>query len=133
VVWLVFPHQHSKVFLNDERVLEKYHSWFPILHQPSLLEVLQTSPFLPNTVQYIVFRAIAAVTITHSYPSDSLTNNQRHTLSNELRGQVIMEAIGQLSLQSLQAILILSIREYGSGRLAEFWNLVALAKRYFQE
>lgn len=107
----------------------KYHSWFPILHQPSLLEVLQQSPVLSSTVHYIVFKSIAAVTIPHSYHSDSLTNDQRKTLSDDLRGQVVMEAISQLSLQSLQAVLILSIRDWGTGRLSEFWNLVALAKR----
>lgn len=40
-----------------------------------------------------------------------------------------MEAISQLSLQSLQAVLILTIRDFGAGRLSEFWNLIALAKR----
>ncbi|KAF2476285.1 uncharacterized protein BDR25DRAFT_64879 [Lindgomyces ingoldianus] len=108
---------------------EKYHPWFPILHQPSLLEVLQTSPILGSTVHYIVFKAIAAVTIPHSYHSDSLTNEQRRQCSDDLRSQVLMEAISQLSLQSLQAVLILTIRDYGAGRISEFWNLVALAKR----
>jgi hypothetical protein len=108
---------------------DKYHAWFPILHRPSLLEVLQTSPILSSTVHYIVFKAIAAVTIPHSYHSDSLTNEQRRLLSDDLRGQVVMEAISQLSLQSLQAVLILTIRDYGAGRLSEFWNLIALAKR----
>ncbi|KAF2867810.1 hypothetical protein BDV95DRAFT_162291 [Massariosphaeria phaeospora] len=84
---------------------------------------------MSSTVHYIVFRAIAAVTITHSRRFDSLTNDQRHVLSDDLRRQVIMEAIGHLSLQSLQAVLILTIRDYGAGRLSEFWNLVALAKR----
>ncbi|PSN70512.1 hypothetical protein BS50DRAFT_674871 [Corynespora cassiicola Philippines] len=108
---------------------EKYHPWFPILHGPSLLEVLHTSPILASTVHYIVFKAISAVTIPHSYHSDSLTNDQRKNLSDDLRGQVVMEAISQLSLQSLQAVLILTIRDYGAGRLSEFWNLIALAKR----
>jgi hypothetical protein len=107
----------------------KYHSWFPILHQPSLLEVLQTSPILSATVHYIVFKAIAAVTIPHSHHSDSLTNDQRQTLSEDLRSQVVILAISQLSLQSLQAVLVLTIRDWGAGRLSEFWNLIALAKR----
>jgi hypothetical protein len=41
-----------------------------------------------------------------------------------------MEAIDNLSLRPLQAILILCIHEQGSGRLKEYWNLVAIAKRY---
>lgn len=41
-----------------------------------------------------------------------------------------MEAINNLSVRPLQAILILCIHEIGAGRLKEYWNLVALAKRY---
>jgi hypothetical protein len=40
-----------------------------------------------------------------------------------------MEALGSLSLQSLQALLIITILDYGAGKLSEFWNLVATCKR----
>lgn len=40
-----------------------------------------------------------------------------------------MQAIGNLSLQSLQALLIITTIDYGAGKLSEFWNLVALCKR----
>ena len=117
------------LLLYSNRESEKYHPWFPILHQPSLLEILQTSPILSSTIQYIVFKAIAAVTLPQSYHTDSITNDQRQQCSDDLRSQVVMEAISHLSLQSLQAVLILTIRDFGAGRLSEFWNLVALAKR----
>ncbi|PVH93907.1 hypothetical protein DM02DRAFT_573723 [Periconia macrospinosa] len=108
---------------------EKYHSWFPILHQPSLLEVLQASPVLSSTEHYIVLKAIVAVTIINTYQSESLTEEQRGRLSSDLRSQVVMQAISHLSLQSLQAVLIIALRDYGKGMLTEFWNLIALAKR----
>ncbi|KAF2656749.1 hypothetical protein K491DRAFT_691794 [Lophiostoma macrostomum CBS 122681] len=108
---------------------QKYHAWFPILHQPSLLEVLQTSSDLSTTMYSIVFRAIAVVAIPHWGQTAALTSEQRHKLSDDLRGQIVMESISHLSLQSLQAVLMLTIRDWGLGRLIEFWNLVALAKR----
>ncbi|KAF2271170.1 hypothetical protein CC78DRAFT_13213 [Lojkania enalia] len=108
---------------------DRYHAWFPILHQPSLLEVLDTAPILESTIYYSVFKAIAAVTMTHSHQMDILTYEQRRQWSEDLRRQVLIEAIDQLSLQSLQAVLILSIKDYGAGCLSEFWNLIALAKR----
>jgi hypothetical protein len=108
---------------------QKYHAWFPILHQPSLLDILQSSTGPSTTIQSIVLRAIAAVVIPHCEQTSSLTREQRQKLSDDLRGQIVIEAISHLTLQSLQAVLILTIRDWGMGRLIEFWNLVALAKR----
>ena len=59
----------------------------------------------------------------------TLNREQREQLSSNFRGQVIMEALGNLSLQSLQALLIITILDYGAGKLSEFWNLVATCKR----
>ena len=108
---------------------QQFHAWFPILHQPSLVEILQTLEYPASTAHHIIFKAVAAVTILHWNRISYLTDEQRQQLSNELRDSVILEAMGTLCLQSLQAVLILTIREWGTGRLSEFWNLVALAKR----
>lgn len=112
---------------------ERYHPWFPILHQPSLLEVLQTSTSLRDTRQFITFKAIAAVTILDWNQSDALTAEQRQQWSTTLRGQIVMDAMSELTLQSLQAVLILTVLEYGGGRFTECWNLVALCKRCVRE
>lgn len=40
-----------------------------------------------------------------------------------------MDAMKQISLQAVQALLILSNIDYGEGKVHEFWNLVALCKR----
>lgn len=108
---------------------ERYHPWFPILHQPSLWETLQTSDNLDKSSSYIVVSAIVAVTIAHSQLL-STTPGERLRWSAALRDKVIIEAIGKLSLQSIQALLILSNLEYGAGKPNKFWNLIALCKRY---
>jgi hypothetical protein len=109
---------------------EIYHPWFPILHQPSLLEALQASIDVKETPYLPILKAIVAVTLDKDYRSDTPSKERCRQLSDDLRNQVVMEAVDNLSLRPLQAILILCIHEHGSGRLKEYWNLVALAKRY---
>ena len=109
---------------------ERYHPWFPILHRLSLLEALESSVLsLSESPLYIVFKAISAVTLPCWALTNTLNREQREQLSSHFRGQVIMEALGNLSLQSLQALLIITILDYGAGKLSEFWNLVATCKR----
>ncbi|KAK6369904.1 hypothetical protein LTS17_009354 [Exophiala oligosperma] len=107
---------------------EKYHPWFPILHQPSLLEALRAHPSVETSTHQLVIKAIASVTVPYcvSVPS---TPSQRQQWSDTLRDRVVMDAMKQISLQAVQALLILSNIDYGEGKVHEFWNLVALCKR----
>lgn len=84
---------------------------------------------IEDTPYSFVLKAIIAVTVQHHCSSPILTTEALHLLSNDLRNQVMMEAFSNLSLRPLQAILILSVHDLGAGRLKEYWNLVALAKR----
>lgn len=105
-----------------------YHPWFPILHQPSLLEALQLSHNVESSSRYLVIKAILAVTVQHSQ-SYSSNAEARREYSEVLREAVIMEAMSHLSLQSIQALLILSNLDYGAGKMNQFWNLLSLCKR----
>lgn len=109
---------------------ERYHPWFPILHKLSILNTVQhiSVPFCDSPLS-LVHKAIVAVTLPHWCLSNPLTREQRQELSTKFRNEVIMQAIGNLSLQSLQAVLIITNLDYGAGKLSEFWNLVALCKR----
>jgi hypothetical protein len=108
---------------------DNYHSLIPILHQPSLLEVLNTASSLSNSAHRIVFKAIAAVTLTHLPSSDAQNPEERDKLFSRLRDQIVIECLNRLTLQSLQAMIILCIREWGGGHLNQLWNMIALAKR----
>lgn len=107
----------------------EYHPWFPVLHEPSIMDFLQTNLPRSESSLNIVFKAIAAVTIVHSSIPNSLSHEERQKLSTSLRNEVIMEAMSKLSLSCLQCILILTINESGAGKLVDFWNLIALCKR----
>lgn len=47
-----------------------------------------------------------------------------------LSDEITLAAIHRVSFHTLQAILILTIAEYGSGRQFSFYNMISLCKRY---
>ncbi|KAJ5613290.1 hypothetical protein N7510_006484 [Penicillium lagena] len=107
---------------------KKYHPWFPILHQPSLTASLQNLEGSKTLGHYLVVKAICAVTLIH-YESHLVGSHERQHWSGTLRDNVSSQALKSCSLQSVQALLILSNLEYGEGRFEQFWNLIALCKR----
>ncbi|KAJ5168412.1 uncharacterized protein N7482_004006 [Penicillium canariense] len=107
---------------------KRYHPWFPILHQPSLMDSLQHLKGSETLSQRLAVKAICAVTLTH-YESPLVSADEREHWSDRLRESVYFQALQQACLQSVQALLIISNIEYGSGRFEKFWNVIALCKR----
>jgi len=107
----------------------KYHNWFPILHSPSLYDALPDLEALKAGALYIVFKAIVAVTVAGRQTNIHISNEQRSSISSHLRREVIIEAITNINIHSLQALLILAVLYHGEGNISEFWNLIALCKR----
>ena len=95
----------------------KYHPWFPILHQITLLEELKT-PCLYCSAHVLVFQAIAAVTAV-----------EQRKRSDAIRDTIFLAVSKTLTLRSLQALLILTILDYGDGKIPQFYNLIAVCKR----
>lgn len=108
---------------------KRYHPWFPILHQPSLTESLQNLERSETLSQLLAVKAICSVTLVH-YESPLVSADERRQWSDSLRDTVCCQALKQVTLQSVQALLIISNVEYGEGRFEQFWNLIALSKRY---
>jgi hypothetical protein len=109
---------------------ERYHPWFPILHQPSLIEAIQSSPDPKSSSRSLVLQAIVAVTIGHSQVLPS-TVSQRQQCSAQFSQSVWATATGNPSLDSVQALLILSTLNYGEGDILKSWNLLAICRRYY--
>ncbi|KAH0431079.1 C6 transcription factor [Colletotrichum camelliae] len=101
---------------------QSYHPWFPILHQGSF----QGLPAFESPGQELVCKAVTAVVIFDQ--ADSLPWHQARAA--ELRDQVLLQGVATSSLQSVQALLILSSHLYARGQLTEFWNVLAICKRY---
>jgi hypothetical protein len=110
----------------------KYHNWFPILHSPSLLDALQDTDSLTSCPFYIVFKAIAVVTLPVNQTLVNISKERRAFFVEMLRREVVIEAIRKVNIHSLKGLLILTISYHGEGNIPEFWNLLALCKRYAQ-
>ncbi|KAK2803481.1 hypothetical protein FQN50_006992 [Emmonsiellopsis sp. PD_5] len=108
---------------------EKYHPWFPILHQPTVSEYCQQLQQGSSSDIPLTLKAMAAVILPVYCPHPSVDPTQWKKRSEWVRDEVTLAAIHNLSLESLQALLIISIAEFGDGRLSEYWNLIALCKR----
>jgi hypothetical protein len=109
-----------------------YHPWLPILHRSSVLSA-SASPDGNNSTNFIVFKAIAAV-VGPTYRTEGLQideemyNNIRGA-SQQLQREVLIYAMEHVSLQSLQALLIVSLADLGSGKLSNFWKTIALCRK----
>ncbi|KAK1687511.1 hypothetical protein BDP55DRAFT_630703 [Colletotrichum godetiae] len=111
---------------------QKHHSWFPILHEPTMMEACQKYSGQHETPVTVALEAITAVVTStdrgaaHGDDTERSGEQGRRRL---LEDQILLHAIHHLSLHTLQALLILAIVEYGSGRMVEFYNLISLCKR----
>jgi hypothetical protein len=101
------------------------HPWFPILHRPSFPFNLESWTDFDFSKYFIIVKAIASVSMSYNYSLPFVKRNN----SQRLRHEVIIHAVDSLSLQSLQAILIVAIGDLGAGRLLSCWNVLALARR----
>lgn len=108
---------------------EQYHSWFPILHQPTILESCRQFIDHSNGAVSLVLKSVAAVIIPTQPLPAHVNDNERQKWLLSMEDDITLAAFHNLSLQSLQALLILTIPVFGAGRMAEFYNLMALCKR----
>lgn len=108
---------------------DRYHSWFPILHQPTILGLCDDNSSRPGSPAFLILDAISVVIIsTQQAPVD--TGLDRDQFCRNLTDEIILAAIHDMSFRKLQALLILTMAEYGSGRMIDFWNLISLCKRH---
>ncbi|KAF7590643.1 hypothetical protein BBP40_002591 [Aspergillus hancockii] len=105
---------------------DQYHSWFPILHQPTILESCQQSTTMPVC---LVLRAIATVIIPTQPLPPQVDEGQRQQWLLTLEDEIMLAGMHSVSLQTLQALLILTISVFWTGRVIELYNLIALCKR----
>ncbi|KAJ5618228.1 hypothetical protein N7528_006871 [Penicillium herquei] len=93
--------------------LQNYHPWFPILHHTSVKAAFSVGP----KVQRLVQKAIMAVTIRDTR---ALSAEQKVSQSRKMDEEVTIEALSSSSLDSVQALLILSILAWGEGNWSQF-------------
>lgn len=107
---------------------EKYHSWFPLLHQQTLLQCLDNFTDIANTGRPLVLQALVAVTLesgdrVNAMPKDS------NVQGTDLKNATVLGALNSPCLDSIQALLVLSMLQYGNGCITEAGNLLAMCRK----
>lgn len=122
------PLSHQAVTELCRVWFEKYHRFFPILHQPSFTQLLTQTDNVASSRYGLVAQAIIAVTLQHSslLVEDAI---QRQQWQEQLCTAVVVDCIRTSSLQSIQALLVLSSLQYGEGKFMQSWNFLAMARR----
>jgi hypothetical protein len=106
----------------------KYHPWFPILHPPSWGHIFHSPQPVHLSKRWIVVQAIMAVTLQQSAILTALPKQRRH-MQSQLESEIIMVAMSRPTIESLQALLILSNLSYGGGKIFQSWSLFAMCRR----
>jgi hypothetical protein len=107
---------------------EKYHPWFPLLHQQTLLQCLDNFTDIASTGRALVLQAITAATF-ESVDSVNPTPKDSHHRRTDLKNATVLAALDAPCLDSIQALLVLSMLQYGNGCTAEAGNLLAMCRK----
>lgn len=105
------------------------HHWLPILEHDQM-ELSLTA--LPNPVNYIsdvVLRAVIALKVAYSSQAISLGYNGRRRLSLHLRSQVLADAMSNPCLDSIRALFIIALLDFGSDNIPSTLNIMSMCRR----
>lgn len=95
--------------------------WIPILKRSKLEQSLAALTIPVEKIDDIVLRALIALSFNHSSAAIAYGYNGRRQVSSHLRAEVLIEAMAKVSLESLQALLIIAIMVSAPLSLVLLW------------
>jgi len=108
---------------------DEYHSWFPLMHQQTLDRCLEGFTTISDTGRPLVLQAISAATLESTSRQELITEDVK-PLRAKLKDSTILAALNSPCLDSIQALLVLSMLQYGNNCLTEAGNLLAMCRKY---
>lgn len=121
------PFEISKTLLTElcEIWFHRHHPWFPILHRASLMQAVESVDDLRSSSRSLALQAIILLTLKDSATSGHLIDDWRDDLLMSLTCRMVSD----ISLDTLQAGLILSNYYYGEGMLETAGHMVTMCCR----
>lgn len=101
--------------------VQKYQPWFPILHQGSMCGV--SGSVDPRYA--LAWKAVTAVVVL----SQEEPPHWEQRAAEQMARDVVLQGLTVSSLQTVQALLIISNHYYANGNHTEFWNILAMCKK----
>ena len=115
----------SDLARSCELWFEEYHTWFPLLHQQTLIRCLEGYTNILDTGRPLVLQAITVAALG----STRRSHDDSDVLKDDLKNATVLAALNASSLDSIQALLVLSMLQYGNSHLAEAGNLLAVCRK----
>ncbi|KIW58368.1 hypothetical protein PV05_02893 [Exophiala xenobiotica] len=121
------PHEYMHTLVD--LWFKENQPWLPILSRHSIQAALDTLPHPLTYIPDMVLKAVIAVQIAYSSQAICLGYNGRYRLSQYLRSQVINEAFSKPSPNSLQALVVIAILDYGCDNIPSTFSLLSVCRR----
>lgn len=120
---------HSYFSILADLWFKEDHNWLPILDHDHIRQSLAELPFPVDHIPDIVLRAIMALKIAYSSQAISLGYKGRERLSQHLRAEVLAEAMATPSLNSIRAMFIIAMLDFGSDNIPSTFNIMSMCRR----
>ncbi len=118
---------HALLYSLVNLYFECINPWFPVLHREATLKALFGSDVLTED-DHVLLHAIVATTLRFS-DDPGLTLEARNQYYDSSKQRVLLYALENSSVRSLQAMVILAVDLTGSVNGPPAWNLLALITR----
>jgi hypothetical protein len=105
------------------------HPWSPILSQPHIQSALEALPDPVDQIEDIELRALLSLEIAYSSQAICLGYHGRRRLSLYLRSQVLTEAMSNVSMSSVRALIIIAFLDYGNDNIPSTFSLLSVCRR----
>ncbi|KIX05509.1 uncharacterized protein Z518_06381 [Rhinocladiella mackenziei CBS 650.93] len=120
---------HGYMYTLADLWFKETQPWLPILGRQHIQMALEVLPMPLSHIDDVVLKAVIALEIAYSSQAIGLGYHGRHRLSRHLRSQVVDEAFSKPSLNSLQALLIIAILDYGADNIPSTFSLLSVCRR----
>ena len=120
---------HTYLYTLADLWFKETQPWSPILSQEHIQTALEALPTPVDYIEDIELRALLALEIAYSTQAIILGYHGRRRLSQHLRAQVLTEAMSNVSISSLRALIIIAFLDYGDDNIPSVMSLLSVCRR----
>ena len=120
---------HTYLYSLADQWFKETQPWSPILNQQSIQLSLEALPDPVDYIEDIELRALLSLEIAYSTQAICLGYHGRARLSQHLRSQVLTEAMSNVSISSLRAMIIIAFLDYGNDNIPSTFSLLSVCRR----
>ena len=120
---------HTYLYTLADLWFKENQPWTPILSETHIQSALENLPSPLDHIEDIELRALVSLEISYSTQAIVLGYRGRRRLSDYLRSQVLTEAMSNVRMSSLRALIIIAFLDYGNDNIPSTMSLLSVCRR----